>query len=1303
MSKRVVVTLVMIVASLPFALSQSQHFYTSEKLSSNLITCICQDKSGYIWTGTEYGLNKYDGYRFTTYLYDSDNAKSVNSNNITSLFVDDQGRLWVGTGIGLARYNAATDDFERVTLDGVKAARINDMIKCDDHHLYVGTAGYGLFLLDTETLQTQKLEGYAEGDVDYFNHLMIDEKGNFWKAGAGADFCCVRPDKTVLRFNSPYGPVTAFTAYEGGVLMVCQHGLIFYRDGRIVYDMIDISILGSGRVQFRTAYCDKKGNLFIGTMGHGLCWVPQTTNRLQHYEYPSASFDLKTSNVWALFEDSDDNLWVGCLRRGLLLLPQYEPQFSSWSLARQNVSIGGSVTSFCEGDNGMTWCVVQNNGVYGFDADGKVVAHPASPAAAYSIYRDSQGSYWIGTTDGLYSYDPQSGRYSRTIAFESDYINLITDDGKGRLFFSVYSKGFCMYDLTTKVLRHFSMRDEDEVRGRLHNNWIMSMRVSSSGMLWIGTSSNLCCYDPVRDTFRPYGWEVLLEGKTVASLYEDHNHRMMVGTDTGLYYYDPQKGDAVPQEGAGALANKVICGIEQDNFGDLWCSTSAGIWQYQRDKQRWITHVNGNGLATREYVRGLAMQRPGGEICFGISDGITSFHPAALRDVRPTLSDVHLTGLFVGGNPVNYNTLSDGVRIMSESLAESKRFSFSYLDNTFSMEFSLFNYSNTENVVYEYRLNGAKEWMRTAAGQNVVSFNHLPPGVYQLEVRAEDNGIHTDVQLYHIVVRAPWYRSAWAYLIYILTALVLAGVVLWLYIRRRNQELDEEKMKFLINATHDIRSPLTLIMSPLHKLLKRDLDPEMKTDLETIEHNAQRVQNLVNQILDIRKIDKQQMHLHCQETDMVQYVGNLLKSYEYTAKERGITFRYSPALDKLNVWVDRKSIDKVVDNLLSNAFKYTYDNGEIEVSVSKTADGMAKMEVIDNGMGIRGDVNRLFERFYQGSSSSSLHIEGTGIGLNLCKMIVQMHHGTIEAANREDMQGSIFTVLLPLGTSHLTKEELSIQDETERQAKSKPKAQSNYRVLVVDDDVEIGEYISRELGVYYRITPVTSAREALRELLNAEPEKQYDLVISDVMMPEMDGFTLLRMIKTNMNISHIPVVMLTSKSDVANRLIGLEKGADAFLAKPFDMDELHVVINNLINKNLRLRGKYSGNLQQDKVVETKVKGNDEALMERIVKVVNDHLSDSEFNVETLTHEVGISRAQLHRKMKEMTGLPISEFIRNMRLEQAVRLLKEQKINVTQVAYSVGFSNVSHFSTVFRRQFGVPPTEFVEQNQAEEQS
>ena len=338
----------------------------------------------------------------------------------------------------------------------------------------------------------------------------------------------------------------------------------------------------------------------------------------------------------------------------------------------------------------------------------------------------------------------------------------------------------------------------------------------------------------------------------------------------------------------------------------------------------------------------------------------------------------------------------------------------------------------------------------------------------------------------------------------------------------------------------------------------------------------------------------------------------------------------------------------------------------------------AILQVIDNGMGIRGDVHKIFDRFYQSSATRSLHIEGTGIGLNLCKMMVEMHHGTIEAANREDSQGSIFTVSLPLGT------EILVTDEREKVAKPKP--MSNYRVLVVDDDVEIGEYIAQELGAYYRITAVTNAREALRLLLGSEPEKQFDLVVSDVMMPEMDGFTMLRMIKTNM------------KSDVANRLEGLEKGADAFLAKPFDMDELHVTINNLISKNLRLKGKYSGVQQQkDKVVETAVKGNDEMLMERVMKVVNEHMSDSDFSVETLCNEVGISRAQLHRKMKAMTGLPVSEFIRNIRLEQAVRLLKEQKINVTQVAYTVGFSNLAHFSTVFRKQFGVSPSEYIEQN------
>ena len=1279
--------------------AQTQHFYTSAQLSSNQITNICQDQEGYIWIGTEYGLNKYDGYTFTNYLFDKDNPASISSNVIAFLFCDSKGNLWVGTTKGLDLYDNANDQFIHVKMNGAKSVpRVNYIIQEDEGHLLIGTAGYGLFRLDIATKQTHQLQGYATADNNYFSYIFVDEMGHFWKSGQGSTIVHRSAKDKLEEFESPYGTVTGFLSYEGGVLMIGIHGILYYRDGKLYENFLDLGDFSGKDILLRTAMIDHRGNLFIGTMGDGLCWVPKGEHRLQRYDYQSASFDLSTSTVWCLYEDNQDNLWVGCQNRGLLLLPQYKPQFRSWKLADQHINTGGSLTSICAGDNGITWCSVQNNGIYGLDANGKLVAHPASPQGTYLLYRAHSGDYWVGTNSGLFAYNPMTGTSKQVVSFKNGSVNAITDDGMGNIYFSVYSEGVWVYNTSSGTVRKFSMHDNNSERGSIHNDWVRKLMFDSNGKLWICTSSGVNCYDPQNDHFHPYGWEVILDYNSIESICETSDHRVLFGTNYGLYIYDRQKGEAVPMEGAEILNNRMVCGIIEDASGDIWCSTTMGIWQYQKQKKQFVGYVYGNGLVTREYTSGVAMRTSDDRIWFGISDGITSFEPDALRNRKYNPGTVHLTGLFIGGNPVNCSTLSDNKPVITQPLEKSQRLEFSYLDNTFTLEFSLLNYSNADNVFYEYRINGAKEWSRTFAGRNRIPFTHLHSGTYILEVRAYDSGTFTESQVYHIIVRAPWYKSSWAYLIYILGVLTALGLVLWVYIRRRQQELDEEKMKFLINATHDIRSPLTLNMSPLHKLMKLEMNDDVKSELKTIEHNAQRVQNLVNQILDMRKIDKQQMKLQCQETDMVQYVGNLLKSYEYTAKERDITFLYKPALDKLNVWFDRKAIDRVVDNLLSNAFKYTYDGGEIEVRVAEGPNQTAELQVIDTGVGIRGDVKKIFERFYQASSSRNLHIEGTGIGLNLCKMMVEMHHGTIEAANRKEAQGSIFTVRLPLGISHLAKEEILIPEVKEK--KTRVKSQSSYRVLIVDDDDEIGNYISLELGSYYHITAVTNGREALHLLLSAASDKQFDLVVSDVMMPEMDGFTLLRMIKTNMNISHIPVVMLTSKAAVANRLEGLEKGADAFLAKPFDMDELHVVINNLISKNLRLKGKYSGTQQQkDKIEDKQVKGNDEALMERIMKVVNAHLDDSDFNVDTMTKEVGISRAQLHRKMKEMTGLPVSEFIRNIRLEQAVRLLEEQKINVTQVAYAVGFSNLAHFSTVFRKQFGISPTEYMEQKQA----
>ena len=733
----------------------------------------------------------------------------------------------------------------------------------------------------------------------------------------------------------------------------------------------------------------------------------------------------------------------------------------------------------------------------------------------------------------------------------------------------------------------------------------------------------------------------------------------------------------------------------QSNNGDLWCSTSQGVWQYQQTTHNFLGHINGNGLVQKEFLYGVGMHTEDDMVYFGHNDGMTVFQPKNVNAANPSLAPLQLTAFLVSGQGVNTTTVLNGVRITEEPVSQSEHFTLSYLDHTITLCFSQMNFDNPMNVTFEYRVNDG-EWIRNPAGVNDFTLSHLQPGTYRIEVRAQQGNEYTPEKLVIVTIRAPWYRTTLAYIIYFLALLALAIFVFLNYRRHAHEQLNEEKMKFLINATHDIRSPLTLIMSPLANL-KRHISsdqPDAQRDIDTIDRNAKRILNLVNQILDVRKIDKQQMQLHCQKTDLVAFTQGIYKMFEYNACERNISFTFAHDADSLDVWIDRGQFDKVITNLLSNAFKYSYDGGSVEIQLTHT-DKKVVLQVIDSGVGLDGDnLKHIFERFYQGGNSRRLHITGTGIGLNLCKMIVDMHHGTIEAHNRKGESGAVFEVCLPMGNAHLAANEIDESPvETETTAAPVKATGAKHRVLVVDDDVEIGRYISSELGRYYKFTVCSNGKEGIKELLVGD----YDVVVSDVMMPEMDGFTMLRMIKSSVKVSHVPVIMLTSMSDVSHRLEGLERGADAFLAKPFDLAELHMVIENLIQSRQRLKGKYSGAQQQaDKVASPEVKGNDELLMERIMKSVNRNLSNSDFNVDMLTQEVGISRAQLHRKMKELTGISTSEFIRNIRLEQAARLLREQKVNVTQVAYTVGFSNLAHFSTIFRKHFGIAPSEYAEQ-------
>ena len=1278
--------------------ADSGELFTSGKLSSSLINCIVQDKYGYIWVGTEYGLSKFDGYRFTNYLHNEEDTTSITDNIISDLLVDKKGNLWIGCAKGLMRYNYETNNFSRLQFPDGRKPRIYSMVESHRGDILLGTAGYGLYSVKNNGIEktsnnrfTIRWErAYTERDSDvFFTHIYEDKHQYLWQSSHLSTFTrFIEKQGKVQRkdFKSPYGAPVKFIQHRPqAMLIVCMYGIIYYdyRTGRIADAGYDLGTF-KNHVTINNATFDHDGNLYISTSEHGALIIKKGSNKVEQLENSNSNFNLSTAFVNDIIEDKDNNLWIGCYKKGLYLLNQRQQAFSSWSFSAQNYIIGSSVSSIAPGENGETWCTVQNSGVFCFDASGKIIAHPTSPAGTCIIYKDRRGAYWISNGSALYSYNPHTGAYQEKLTFTSAGIYCMTDDNQGNLYISVYSKGLYIYNVESEKVTVLNMRQRGN-KGFLCNDWVRSLAFDHTGHLWIGTSNGVSCLNTKTLSFKDFGWNNILKDRQANDICEGKNGNMIIGTEEGLYLFDRKNNKTLALPHAEVLKGKQVCSIIKDHQGDLWISTTMGIWQYDQKNRQFIGHINGNGLTTREYVLGSSMHTASDLIAFGTSDGITTFYPERVRAKKMELGDVHLTNFIIDGKPIN--CLTD-------------EFTIPYEENSFTLEFSLLNYRNTDNISFQYRINEGK-WNSTNEGSNAVSFNKLKPGSYTLEVRAMSNGNFSKKStIIHIKVCDPWYASTWAFLLYFLTA---AGIILYIiyrYERHRKEDLEETKMQFLINATHDIRSPLTLIMGPLNKLKTRITDAESKQDIDTIDRNAQRLLLLVNQILDERKIDKDQMHLHCQKTDLKEFLRGIMSLYNFNAQERSITLslKEDESLKEegnLQVWIDRINFDKVISNLLSNAMKYTSDGGEITLIIGKNKES-AIIKVEDTGIGLKEEkTDRLFERFYQGNNNSDIHIEGTGIGLNLCRALVKMHGGAIRAYNRTDgIKGSCFEVNIPLGKEHLKPEEI-LQEDSTKTAESTGKrtqANRNFNILIVDDDAEIAHYIKTELSDWYRFEHASNGKEGLKMLLTGK----YDLVISDVMMPEMDGVTMLKKIKGNSNVSDIPVILLTSKSEVENRLEGLRKGADAFLAKPFNMEELHILIDNLVDNVRRIRGKYSGAQgQKAKIEQIQVKGNNDALMERVMKYMNEHLTDPDLNVEKLTEDVGISRAQLHRKLKEIAGVSAGEFIRNLRLEQAARLIEEGQINITQVAYSVGFSNQTHFSTVFKKHYGMSPSEYAE--------
>jgi signal transduction histidine kinase/DNA-binding response OmpR family regulator len=955
------------------------------------------------------------------------------------------------------------------------------------------------------------------------------------------------------------------------------------------------------------------------------------------------------------------------------------------------------------------------------------------------MYEDTNGDFWLGTyTRGLAKLNRRTGECEYPLPVDNEKIFSITEDRHKNLYIATFGSGFYQYNLVTKELKHYeSSKDEtgDLTRNELANDWVNYIFCDSEGMIWLGHYKGISCFNPVNESFINYRKvNTLVEDRVGYVVQEDHAGNIWAGTTDGLYCFNKKTDELTCFTVADGLPNNVICGICEDEEHNMWISTYMGICKYDAKTGRYINYYAGDGLQGNEFTHGAFYKDEAGKVYFGGINGITYFQPSSIESVLKD-TKVWITDFSIFNQPVRKNTRSGRHTVIYTSVPDANMFQLAHYDNTFSIVFSTLQYNNPEQISYQYKIEElSNQWLSTEPGVNRVTYNNLLPGKYTFHVRALSHGNLSEIRTVKILITPPWYEMWWAYCIYaFLFGLLVLGIVNYILSRMRHrreimkrehaEQLNEAKLQFFINISHEIRTPMTLIINPLEKLLAEKKGGEVQKTYLMIYRNAQRILRLINQLMDIRKLDKGQMFMKFRETDMVGFIDDVMLTFDYMARKKKIHFSFEHVMPQLKVWVDMNNFDKILMNIFSNAFKYTPEQGEITVTLSTGRDSTRRdplkeyfeITVTDNGIGLdREKIERIFERFYQIDNDVTKSNFGTGIGLHLSRSLVELHHGIILAENREDAPGSRFIIRIPLGSAHLRTDELedveavitphtvwvkpektdlegAFEEEEDEESKKAGKSKNRMRILIVEDEEEILSYLKEELEGDYRIMTRKNGREAYDTILADTP----DLVISDIMMPEMDGLSLCRKIKQNTNVNHVPVILLTAKSKPEDTMEGMATGADAYMVKPFNTELLKSTIANLIANRKLLKSKFSGAQQQeDKVQKLSMKSADEILMSKIMKVINENLSNPDLNVEMLAANVGLSRVHVHRKLKELTNLSARDFIKNIRLQQAAALLKEKKLTVSEVAYATGYTNLSHFSSSFKEVHGMSPKEYM---------
>lgn len=1319
-----------------------ENISNKDGLSHSTVFATIQDSTGYMWFGTQDGLNRYDGYAFTVYRPDETNTNTPVSNYIRSLFLDDKGILWIGGDKGITRYDEKINRFENFHLISQKTGiYITAISQTSNGQICACSRDGKFFIFNAATKQFDEIKSVSNsGELDAINSIYPVQSGFL----IGSEYGLFHLDMNsmlirVIPLNEDVSAVrqiiqaddhTFWLATEGGGVIQLDQEFNLIR--RLQHDVYNSNSLCNDNV--RSLGFDDNGRLWIGTFIGLSIYDLENQQFSNYFEEFFRPYSLTQNSVRSIFKDDNGGMWLGTFFGGI---NYYHPDNIKFDLLNQNggkLSLSDNVVSaMMEDPKGNLWILTNDKGLNYWDRENNtisVISHdekdPNSISAnnLKSIAYSNEGKLLLGThNSGLNYYDPNSGE---NIIFKStgspgaiadNSVYALLKDSKDRVWVGTW-KGLNRFD--EKNLS-FSMHYIDSKGERLSSDQISFLFEDSRQRIWIGTFNGVNIYYPEKNVFETFkrtpSNDVNLLSNEIFCISEDSKGRVWIGTRKGVHLFDEIERNFISLTTRDGLLNNTIYGIMEDEQNKLWISSNGGLSCYNTKTRKVRNYGIKDGVQSSQFNNYSFCKTSDGLFLFGGINGITIFDPAKIRAI-PFNPIVVFTHFKLFNNLIQPN---DATGLLQKSINHTGKMSLKHNQNVFSIGFTGINYVGTDKITYQYLLDGYDQEWREAESERSAYYSNLRPGNYTFRIKAigmkRDDVIDKE-RILHIEILTPWWQSNIALVSYFL----LLSALFWLgycllkeRIRTQNQlrierlekhkitEVNKMKLQFFTNISHEFRTPLTLIISPLQKILeRRSSDEWLNRQHETIYKNARRLMNLIDQLMDFRKSELGQLKLNVTPGEIVSFINEIYLSFALAASQNNIIYTFDSKEEKIDCCFDRSYLEKITFNLLSNAFKFTPAGGTIGVQLY-IEDKWIVLEIKDSGKGIPAEkLSMIFERFYRIDETNSK--PGSGIGLALTKRLVEQHHGIIGASGEEG-KGSVFTVRLPLNAGIYNEDEITsspdiitenrpaplIEIDTEGQEEQNEELDEHSEtILLVEDNVEIMHYITENLEDKYKVKAASNGKVAMEIVLKEEPS----LVISDVMMPVMDGLSFCKTMKQNIKTCHIPIILLTAKTSIDDQIEGLHLGADDYVVKPFEMNLLEAKIQNVIKTRKRLKELFS---QSNDIKPEAIAFNilDKEFLDKAVAIVEKYMADAEFSVDVFTREMGMSRSNLHRKMKAITGASATDFIKKIRFNEASKLLEENRYSIAEISYMIGFNSPSYFSTSFKKYFGYLPTEHIQ--------